>query len=94
MELGARRHPAQGGRRRLLLRRRADRRDLHREEPHGDGRDELYVASDDQNEVRRYTWKDGAWTKEVLYRYEPKMPGFTWNLTAVRAALVPRSVWE
>ncbi len=60
----------------------------------GDGRDELYVASDDQNEVRRYTWKDGAWTKEVLYRYEPKMPGFTWNLTAVRAALVPPSVWE
>jgi hypothetical protein len=60
----------------------------------GDGRHELYVASDEQNEVRRYTWRDGGWTKDVLYRYEGKMPGFTWNLTAVRAALVPPSVWE
>ncbi|HYN02018.1 MAG TPA: VCBS repeat-containing protein [Vicinamibacteria bacterium] len=59
-----------------------------------DGRDELYVASDEQNEVRRYRWKDGAWMKDVLYRYEGGMPGFTWNVTAVRASLVPRSVWE
>jgi len=59
-----------------------------------DGRHELYVASDEQNEVRRYTWRDGAWTKDVLYRYEGKMPGFTWNLTAVPASLVPTSVWE
>lgn len=59
-----------------------------------DGRHELYVASDEQNEVRRYTWRDGAWTKDVLYRYEGKMPGFTWNMTAVRAAAVPSSVWE
>jgi len=59
-----------------------------------DGRDELYVASDEQNEVRRYTWRDGAWKKDVLYRYEGGMPGFTWNLTAVPAAVVPASVWE
>jgi hypothetical protein len=59
-----------------------------------DGRDELYVASDEQHEVRRYTWRDGAWQKDVLYRYEGGMPGFTWNLTAVRAAVVPASVWE
>jgi hypothetical protein len=59
-----------------------------------DGRDELYVASDEQSEVRRYTWRDGTWTKDVLYRYEGKMPGFTWNLTTVRASLVPTSVWE
>jgi hypothetical protein len=59
-----------------------------------DGRDELYVASDEQHEVRRYTWRAGAWNKDVLYRYEGGMPGFTWNLTAVRASLVPRSVWE
>jgi hypothetical protein len=59
-----------------------------------DGRDELYVASDEQNEVRRYTWRDGSWAKEVIYRYEGKMPGFTWNLTSVRASLVPRPVWE
>jgi hypothetical protein len=59
-----------------------------------DGKDELYVASDEQHEVRRYAWRAGGWKKDVLYRYEGGMPGFTWNLTAVRAALVPRSVWE
>jgi hypothetical protein len=52
------------------------------------------VASDEQHEVRRYRWRDGAWEKDVLYRYEGKMPGFTWNLTAVPASLVPPSVWE
>jgi hypothetical protein len=60
----------------------------------GDRRDELYVASDEQHEVRRYRWQDGAWTREVLYRYEGGMPGFTWNVTAVPAALVPASAWE
>jgi hypothetical protein len=60
----------------------------------GDRRDELYVASDEQHEVRRYRWRDGAWTKEVLHRYEGGMSGFTWNLTTVPAALVPRSAWE
>ena len=60
----------------------------------GDGKDELYVASDEQDEVRRYTCRDGAWKKDVLYRYEADMPGFIRNLTAVRASLVPRSVWE
>ncbi len=59
-----------------------------------DGRDELYVASDEQNEVRRYQLRRGAWDKKVLYRYPGKMPGFTWNVTAVRAALVPTSAWE
>lgn len=59
-----------------------------------DGRDELYVASDDQHEIRRYLWSEGAWRKDVLYRYEGGMPGFTWNLTAVAAAVVPASVWE
>ncbi len=59
-----------------------------------DGRDELYVASDEQHEVRRYAWREGTWTKDVLYRYEGGMPGFTWNLTTVRASLVPPSAWE
>ncbi len=59
-----------------------------------DGRDELYVASDEQDEVRRYTLREGAWMKDVLYRYEGGMPGFTWNLTTVRASLVPPSAWE
>jgi hypothetical protein len=58
------------------------------------GRDELYVASDEQNEVRRYAWRQGGWKKDVLYRYEGGMPGFTWNLTTVRASLVPPSAWD
>jgi hypothetical protein len=60
----------------------------------GDGRDELYVASDDQHEVRRYVWREGEWRKDVLHRYEGKMPGFTWSLTAVDASVVPTSAWE
>jgi hypothetical protein len=59
-----------------------------------DGRDELYVASDEQNEVRRYAWSEGTWKKDVLYRYQGGMPGFTWNLTTVPASLVPPSAWE
>jgi len=59
-----------------------------------DGRDELYVASDEQNEVRRYAWRQGGWKKDVLYRYEGGMPGFTWNLTTVPAARVPPSAWD
>ncbi len=60
----------------------------------GDGKDELYVASDDQSEVRRYTLQQGSWRREVLYRYPGKLQGFTWNITAVRAALVPPSAWD
>jgi hypothetical protein len=59
-----------------------------------DGRDELYVASDGQHEVRRYAWRDGTWARDVLYRYPDGMPGFTWNLTVVHASLVPASAWE
>jgi FG-GAP-like repeat len=59
-----------------------------------DGRDELYVASDDQQEVRRYVWRGGAARPEVLYRYPGPLSGFTWSLTPVRAALVPVSAWD
>jgi hypothetical protein len=31
---------------------------------------------------------------DVLYRYDGGLRGFTWNLTAVRASLVPPTVWE
>jgi hypothetical protein len=59
-----------------------------------DGRDELYVASDDQQEVRRYSWRGGATEREVLYRYSGGLSGFTWSLTPVRASLVPASAWD
>jgi len=55
----------------------------------GDGTDELYVASDDQGEIRRYRWKGGQPQREALYVYPQKLSGFTWNVTAVDASLVP-----
>jgi hypothetical protein len=54
----------------------------------GDGIDELYVASDDQGEVRRYDWKDGGFEKEVLHTRPVKGSVFTWNLTPVPVELV------
>jgi hypothetical protein len=55
----------------------------------GDGVAELYVAADDQNEVRRYVWTGGTPVRSVIYRYPEKLAGFTWNVTAVDASLVP-----
>lgn len=55
----------------------------------GDGVAELYVAADDQNEVRRYVWTGGTPIRSVIYRYPEKLAGFTWNVTAVDASLVP-----
>ena len=54
----------------------------------GDGVDELYVASDDQGEVRRYAWKDGRFVKEVLQRRAVPNAYFTWNLMPVPLGLV------
>jgi hypothetical protein len=54
-----------------------------------DGRDELYVASDDQNEVRRYDWSADGWKHEVILKYEDELNRFTWNIMAVPTALLP-----
>jgi hypothetical protein len=71
----------------------------------GDGRDELYVASDDHAEVRRYTWSavpegvpdqpgGGAFNRETIYERKVdgrKLPGaaFTWNIMPVPVELIP-----
>jgi hypothetical protein len=57
----------------------------------GDGKDELYVASDDQGEIRRYTWTGSAFARETIFTRKVKGSAFTWNLTPVPAELVPRS---
>lgn len=44
----------------------------------GDGRAELYVASDNQRELRRYTFVDGKWEKKVLAPIGAKH--ITWNI--------------
>jgi hypothetical protein len=55
----------------------------------GDGRDELYVASDTQKEVRRYDWTGSGWRKEVLLKHSDGLGRFTWNIMAAPAELVP-----
>ena len=54
-----------------------------------DGRDELYVASDDQEQVRRYTWNNDAWHREVILEYSDGLPRFTWNIMPAPATLLP-----
>jgi len=53
-----------------------------------DGTDELYVASDDQGEVRRYVLDQSGFTKTVLYRREIPDSVFTWNITPVPLGLI------
>ncbi|MSU64289.1 MAG: hypothetical protein EXS31_18190 [Pedosphaera sp.] len=55
----------------------------------GDKRDELYVASDNQKEVRRYDLTPKGWSHEVLLKYDDKLGRFTWNIMAVPTALLP-----
>ena len=54
----------------------------------GDGRDELYVASDDQGEVRRYVWRDGRFDKEVIHRRAVPGSAFTFNIEPVPVELL------
>ena len=52
-----------------------------------DGRDELYVAADDQGELRRYTWKDGKVARETILKRDNPRETWTWNITAVPGEL-------
>ena len=54
-----------------------------------DGIDELYVASDKHDEIRRYVWRDGKPLREVIYRHTDGMSRFTWNLMAAPLELMP-----
>ena len=46
----------------------------------GDGRDELYVAADDQGELHRYLWKEGAFQRETISGRAVPAAMMTWNL--------------
>lgn len=46
----------------------------------GDGRDELYVAADEQGELRRYVWADGKPTRETIHRRAHPGAMMTWNI--------------
>jgi hypothetical protein len=56
-----------------------------------DGRHELYVASDDHDEVRRYVFQDGEWHSELLVLHLDGLGRFTWNIMAAPLALLPPS---
>ena len=55
----------------------------------GDGRDELYVASDRHKEVRRYVWDGANLVREVIYIRPDPRSIFTWNLAVVPVGLMP-----
>jgi hypothetical protein len=55
----------------------------------GDGTDELYAASDDDREVRRYVWEGDRPVREVIYARPDATPILTWNLMPVPETLVP-----
>ena len=57
----------------------------------GDGRAELYVASDNDKEVRRYVWRDGSFERSTIYRRKGGGSVFTWNIMPVPVELVPES---
>jgi hypothetical protein len=55
----------------------------------GDGIDELYVASDNDREVRRYLWNGDGFSRQTIYRYPGTEPEITWNIMPVPQDLVP-----
>ena len=55
----------------------------------GDGTDELYVASDNHGEIRRYVWRDGQPEREVIYSHPGGLKGFTWNIMPIPVELIP-----
>jgi len=57
----------------------------------GDGIDELYVASDEHKELRRYVWVGKKPVRETIYTRPDARPIFTWNLMPVPVALIPES---
>jgi len=55
----------------------------------GDGTDELYAASDNDRELRRYVWEGGQPVRETIYARPDATPILTWNLMPVPQELVP-----
>ena len=54
----------------------------------GDGTDELYVASDDQGEVRRYVWTGRGFARQTIFKRPVPGSVFTWNLMPVPVDMV------
>jgi hypothetical protein len=54
----------------------------------GDGRDEIYVAADDQGAVRRYVWLGDGFGREEIFHVPDTLHGFTWGVAAAPTGLV------
>jgi hypothetical protein len=54
----------------------------------GNGVDELYVAADEQGEVRRYVWVNNRPRREVIQRREVPRSRMTWNIMPVPVSLL------
>ncbi|GAB5550064.1 MAG: hypothetical protein SangKO_098240 [Sandaracinaceae bacterium] len=52
------------------------------------GQDELYVAADNQGELRRYVWVNGRPRREVIRSRENPRSMMTWNIMPVPRSLV------
>jgi len=52
-----------------------------------DGQQELYVASDNQGEIRRYVWNGRRLVKEVIYERNDPRSILTWNIMPIQAGL-------
>lgn len=50
-----------------------------------DGKDELYVAADDQGELRRYVWVDGKPVRETILKRDNPRETWTWNIMPLPA---------
>ena len=55
-----------------------------------DGRGELYVAADEQAELRRYVWVGGRPRREVIVHRPVARAVMTWNLSAFPLSLRAR----
>ena len=54
----------------------------------GDGVQELYVASDNDNALRRYVWNGRRLVKEEIYRRSDNRSILTWNIMPIPVELV------
>jgi hypothetical protein len=59
----------------------------------GDGKDELYVAADDQGELRRYVWRNATPDRDTLLKRDNPKETWTWNIMPLPAGFeLPVSV--
>ena len=53
-----------------------------------DGTDELYVASDNDGELRRYVWVNNRARRTVIHSRREARSMMTWNLSVAPASLI------